>query len=79
VAIARDLELWLDRSINPTILFDSPTLHVLARRLTDPAYFVETAPPGQLAVESLSEGELDQALAQLLSSQGDAVGASKEP
>jgi acyl-CoA synthetase (AMP-forming)/AMP-acid ligase II len=66
VAIARDLELWLDRSIAPTILFDSPTLETLARRLTDPAYYVETAAPGQVSVESLSEGELDQALARLL-------------
>jgi hypothetical protein len=69
VAIARDLELWLGRSIAPTILFDSPTLETLARRLTDPAFYVETAAPGQLSVESLSEGELDLALARLL---GDA-------
>lgn len=67
VAIARDMELWLGRSIAPTILFDSPTLETLARRLTDPAYYVTTAAPGQLAVESLSEGELDQVLASLLS------------
>jgi acyl-CoA synthetase (AMP-forming)/AMP-acid ligase II len=67
VAIARDLELWLGRSIAPTILFDSPTLDTLARRLTDPAYYVATAAPGQVSVESLSEGELDQALARLLS------------
>lgn len=66
VAIARDLELWLGRAIAPTILFDSPTLETLARRLTDPAYYVATSAPGQVSVESLSEGELDQALSQLL-------------
>jgi hypothetical protein len=66
VAIARDLELWMGRSINPSILFDSPTLEVLARRLTDPGYFVETAAPGQLAIDSLTEGELDQALERLM-------------
>lgn len=77
VAIARDLELWLDRSINPTILFDAPTLGVLARRLTDPSYFVEAA-PGQLAVESLSEGELDRALAQLLDDPAGAGGPGKK-
>lgn len=71
VAIARDLELWMGRSIAPTILFDSPTLETLARRLNDPAYYVETAAPGQLAIDSLSEGELDQALARLL---GDGPG-----
>ncbi len=67
VAIARDLELWLGRSIAPTILFDSPTLEILARRLTDPAYYVATSKPGEVSVDSLSEGELDQVLAQLLS------------
>ncbi|MFO0876006.1 MAG: AMP-binding protein [Gemmataceae bacterium] len=67
VAIARDLELWMGRSIAPTILFDSPTLDTLARRLTDPAYFVTSAAPGQVSVESLSEGELDEVLARLLS------------
>lgn len=73
VAIARDLELWLGRSIAPTILFDSPTLDTLARRLTDPAYYVTTAAPGQVSVESLSEGELDQVLAQLLSEPAEGV------
>lgn len=67
VAIARDLEVWLGRGIAPTILFDSPTLETLARRLTDPAFYVATAKPGEVSVENLSEGELDQVLAQLLS------------
>jgi aryl carrier-like protein len=78
VAIARDLELWLGRSVAPTILFDSPTLETLARRLTDPAYYVATAAPGQLAIESLSEGELDQALARLLSDTSAEVTSSRE-
>jgi len=39
----------------------------LARRLTDPAFYVATAKPGEVSVENLSEGELDQVLAQLLS------------
>jgi len=51
-AIARDVEVWLGRRFNPTVLFDSPTLAVLAERLLDPVYQVEGSPA---AVEGMSE------------------------
>ena len=41
VTIARDLENWLGHSFTPTILFDSPTLELLAARLADPANRVD--------------------------------------
>ena len=43
VTIARDLENWLGHSFTPTILFDSPTLELLAERLADPANRVDPA------------------------------------
>ena len=43
VTIARDLETWLGHSFTPTILFDSPTLELLAQRLADPANQVDPA------------------------------------
>ncbi len=87
VTIARDLETWLGHSFTPTILFDSPTLELLAQRLADPVNQVDPAeaqrqfalvagspPPAPTtsldtkpqSVDNLSEGELDQALAELL-------------
>jgi len=73
-AIARTFEVWLAGGSNPTVLFDSPTLAVLAERLLDPVYQVEGSPA---AVEGMSEAELDAALAQLLT-EGNATEQVKE-
>ena len=43
VTISRDLENWLGHSFTPTILFDSPTLQLLAERLVDPVNRVDSA------------------------------------
>lgn len=65
-AIGTEMQQWLGRAISPTILYDSPSVRVLAERLADPnAYQADNALlPG--LVDQLSKGEVDQALAQLL-------------
>jgi acyl-CoA synthetase (AMP-forming)/AMP-acid ligase II/acyl carrier protein len=100
VTIARDLENWLGHSFTPTILFDSPTLELLAARLADPASRVDPAEaqrqfelvagaapqPGTItsldtrasSVDNLSEGELDQALAELLAGSPSTEGKTDE-
>jgi acyl-CoA synthetase (AMP-forming)/AMP-acid ligase II/acyl carrier protein len=66
MSIAMELQLWLGRSVTPTVVFDSPSVALLAERLADPhSYLGETAQP-LLAVDHLNPSELDQALVQVL-------------
>jgi acyl-CoA synthetase (AMP-forming)/AMP-acid ligase II/acyl carrier protein len=66
VAIAMDLQQWLGRTLSPTLLYDSPSILVLAERLAN------LPPPNSegllssASVDQMSAGEVDQALAQLL-------------
>jgi acyl carrier protein len=66
VSIATELQEWLGRTISPTVLYDSPSLSVLAERLADPKSSApaEASPP--IAVENLSPAELDEVLVRLL-------------
>jgi len=66
VAIAMDLQQWLGRSLSPTILYDSPSVAVLAERLANPHAFPASNGPTAASVDQLSPSEIDQALAQLL-------------
>ncbi len=66
VTIATELQDWLGRTISPTVLYDSPSLSVLAGRLADPPTQVPV-----VAVEKLTPGELDDVLMRLLGDSGE--------
>jgi acyl-CoA synthetase (AMP-forming)/AMP-acid ligase II/acyl carrier protein len=70
VTIATELEAWMGRTLSPTVLYDSPSITVLAERLHDPRSraSVEPSPP---AVEELTPAELDDVLVRLLDSPKD--------
>jgi acyl carrier protein len=60
VMIAAELQEWLGRAVSPTVLYDNPSLSVLAGRLADPLS------PTPDSVEDLTPDELDEVLARLL-------------
>jgi acyl-CoA synthetase (AMP-forming)/AMP-acid ligase II/acyl carrier protein len=66
VAIAIDLQQWLGRSLSPTILYDSPSVAVLAERLAEPQAYPAEAGPVPTSVDQMSPAEVDRALAELL-------------
>lgn len=65
VTIATELQAWLGRTLSPTVLYDSPSIAVLAERLHDPRSDAP-AEPSPAAVENLTPAELDDVLARLL-------------
>jgi acyl-CoA synthetase (AMP-forming)/AMP-acid ligase II/acyl carrier protein len=70
VMIATELQEWLGRTVSPTVIYDSPSLSVLAGRLADldsPADAGQPPLPSRAAeVERLSPRQLDDVLARLL-------------
>jgi acyl-CoA synthetase (AMP-forming)/AMP-acid ligase II/acyl carrier protein len=71
VTIATELQDWLGRTISPTVLYDSPSLSVVADRLTDRSNPLADGSQPSLAlresrVEDLSPRQLDDVLARLL-------------
>jgi len=71
VTIATELQDWLGRTISPTVLYDSPSLSVVADRLTDLSNPLPDGSQPSLAlresrVEDLSPRQLDDVLARLL-------------
>jgi acyl-CoA synthetase (AMP-forming)/AMP-acid ligase II/acyl carrier protein len=66
VMIATELQDWLGRAVSPVVLYDSPTLGVLAGRLADPEACAAAATSLPPAVEELSPRELDDVLVRLL-------------
>jgi acyl-CoA synthetase (AMP-forming)/AMP-acid ligase II/acyl carrier protein len=66
VSIATELQEWLGRTISPTVLYDSPSLSVLAQRLADPKSSAPVEASLSAPVESLSPAELDDVLVRLL-------------
>ncbi len=65
VTIALDLQQWLGRALSPTLLYDSPSVLVLAERLAS-GQTAGRSLPTSAAVDALSPSEIDQALEKLL-------------
>jgi acyl carrier protein len=67
VSIAMEMQQWLGRAIAPTVLYDSPSVAVLAERLANPqTYIIGESLQLPVSVDQMSQEEVDQALAQLL-------------
>lgn len=66
VTIAMELQQWLGRAIPPTIVFDSPSVSLLAQRLANPQSYTAATDGPPIAVDQLTASQVDQALAQLL-------------
>ncbi len=66
VAIAMDLQQWLGRSLSPTLLYDTPSITVLADRLAHLPAHANGNLPSSASVDQMSPDEIDQTLAQLL-------------
>lgn len=66
VAIAMDLQHWLGRTLSPTLLYDSPSVAVLAERLSREPEPALAGLPSSTSVDQMSPSEIDQTLAQLL-------------
>lgn len=66
VAIAMDLQQWLGRTLSPTVLYDSPSIEVLAERLSREPEPALVGLPSSASVDQMSANEIDQTLAQLL-------------
>ena len=66
VSIATELQTWMGRTLSPTVLYDSPSIEVLAERLHDQRPDAPGEPSPPAAVEDLTPAELDDVLMRLL-------------
>ena len=81
VTIAMEIQQWLGRAVPQTVLYDSPSLLLLAERLADPQSYTREGEQAQIDVDRLTSDELDRALAQMLdgaTTPGDLPGKTAE-